>query len=38
MFLYQILTSATHQKIKKKHIKTVNVKYQVQDGMECVNY
>ena len=34
MLLYQILAYAVHRKILKSHIRTINLKYQLQHGMK----
>ena len=38
MFLYQILAYIIHGKIQKGHIRTINLKYQLQYGMKNLNY
>ena len=36
--LYQILAYTIHGKIWKSYIRTINLKYQLQHGMENLNY
>ena len=38
MFLYQILVCTTHGKHKESHAKTINVKYQLEQGMKNLIY
>ena len=38
MLLYQILAYTVHGKIQKCRSKTINLKYQHQDGMKNLNY
>ena len=38
MLLYQILAHTINRKIKKRLIRTINLKYQLQRGMKNLNY
>ena len=38
MLLYQILTFTIHGKIEKSHVRTINLKYQLQHGLKNLNY
>ena len=38
MLLYQILAYTIHEKIEKSHIRTINLKYQLQHEMKNLNY
>ena len=37
MLLYQILTCNVHEKIEQSHIRTINLKYQLQHVMKNLN-
>ena len=38
MLLYQILGYTIHGKLSKSHIRTINLKYQLQHGLKDLNY
>ena len=38
MLTYQILVCTIHEKLEKSHIKTMNLKYQLQQGLINLNY
>ena len=38
IFLYQILACTIHRKYEKSHIRTINLKYQLQHSMKNLNY
>ena len=38
IFLFQTLACTIHRKYKKSHMRTINLKYQLQHGMKNLNY
>ena len=38
MLLYQTLPYTIHGKMKKRHIRAISLKYQLQHGMKNLNY